>query len=161
MRDTIVTYSVFNQLLDTEWQKSLEAADLDTLAVATTYGTELPPGRQWGTREQRAQWLACERAKSVRQYAVHRAMELCTDEATLRAWYFVVKQLRPKSRMISNAVREWYEKRSEMSRGCKHDWVPDIAVEEETGFGLNARFRCKKCTAAMSRRYVEEVSDDH
>lgn len=68
---------VLLQMLDRDPWGTLDAlgrsGDAVGLAVALSYGVDLPQGSEWGSRSERAAWLLSERAKLVRKRAAEHA----------------------------------------------------------------------------------------
>ncbi len=107
-----VSDDVLLYMLDKDPQRlydEIAGADVSAVAVALTYGKDLPQGRQWGSRDQRRAWIESERAKHVRRTVLQAALQAIPDEATLMRLYRAIRKRRGYGPVIKRLIREWHE----------------------------------------------------
>ena len=114
--DYMVSEDTFLRMLDQDPDLALrqagEGRDLVGLAVALTYGKDLPQGREWGSTEQLSYWLRSERAKGIRRAAADLAVAACDTEAQLMRFYRTVRRRRGYGPLLKYVVRTWHERRN-------------------------------------------------
>ncbi len=79
------------------------------LAVCLCYSKDLPQGREWGTREQRRQWLDSERAKKIRRTCAVLAIHATGSEKELMKLYREVKKRRGYGPLVKFLIKGWRE----------------------------------------------------
>lgn len=109
----IVSEDVLVMMIDSDWSGTIgrlrSSADLLGLSLAMAYGIGLPQGREWGARDQRAQWLHSERAKAVRQYAMLAAKSLLTSDSDLMRFVRLCKRSRAYGGTLKRLVKIWHQ----------------------------------------------------
>lgn len=77
---SVVSVEVCQSLLDRDYRGTIsrlaEGADWAGLRLALCYGLSLPAGKEWGTRSERAEWIANARASHVRKLAAKTVIDL-------------------------------------------------------------------------------------
>lgn len=81
----------------------------DAIAVLLTYGIRLPAGREWGTRDQRKQWLESERAKRIRQNIAQLVPPQVRSMADLREFTMEVRARRGIGRLVQGILEKCKE----------------------------------------------------
>lgn len=115
-RSDVVSVDVMYQLLDRDepgtLRRLVEAGDLPGLGHVLCYGVLLPAGREYGTRDQRRQWIECQRSCKVRHDAARAVLELVRDEVSLVRFVRWVKRRRGYGKLLRRLVAEWHKENS-------------------------------------------------
>lgn len=116
-----VSADILLYLLDKEYNSTLsrlkESGDLPGLAIALSYGCGLEAGREFGTREQRRNWILSQRAERVRKIACDIVIGLNLERSQLRSFLLTVRKQRGYGPLLKRIMRSCVS----FAGGCKPD----------------------------------------
>ena len=124
MWDGAITEDLVLYLIDQGPEYALEAMknslSLKGLAIALTYGKDLPQGREWGTRIQRHEWVLSERSKYIRRQAAVAAVSCCVTKKELMRFYRLCRKYRGYGPLVKWVIKEWNLRHSPIGTTLHH-----------------------------------------